>query len=747
MAKTDASNSSDANDTSMSLRLRQDLQFTQRQQGFSGVWVVKDPVSFSHFLFSEREYFLAMLFDGKRSIGEVLTAWQNKFHSRSLTIHQVKSFAIRLVNDNLAVVENLGYGRSLFEANNRSSSRKYAWLANPLAIRFRGINPTAILKEFDWFGRIAFHPAVIVMAMFLAALVLLFLVGNFESVAQRVPAIEMILSTQGILMLVLTMAVVKILHELGHALACRRYGGECFEIGVMLLALIPTLYCNVSDAWMIKDRWKRMMVSFAGIYVEICLAAIAAVFWFLTPPGLLNAMLFNLVLLCSVNTILVNGNPLLRYDGYYLLSDWIEKPNLSTAANTQLTRATSGLFWQTDQSEAFSGGLFLYAVFSFLYRWIVMGVILWGIVTFASRWGAREIGMGISGLLLMAMFFGQAKRMVQTGVAKTGAAQSQSRTGGNSKLSLARSMFSLIVAAALLVFICFIPLPHSVFGEFEVSLAASSPIFAPSDGRIVSIAEPYQQVSAGDHVVRLENLSLQQKTIQHRLELERAKNELKQLESRNQISEQLGGNASADDASTLASKIEVAKKTVAALSERLDAFEEEAARLTVVALSDGIVIPAADRVVLVNGELDSAPEFWLGSLNDSSNRDCLVKSSEHLLTIGDPAKKKITMLVDEQDIAFVESGCSVRLRFDRIRDKAFTGIVGEIFETTIDEPDQAGDSNTQAPIKQFRVMVELKDVPVEAVSGSLGRAKISTASQTIATRVARLFKRAMNTRL
>ena len=733
----------DAANAQMSLRLRGDLQFTQRQQGMSDVWIVKDPVSFTHFLFSEREYYLASLFDGKRTVGEVLIAWQDEFHSRSLSIEQVKFFALRLVNDNLAIVEKLGYGRSLFHVgNNADSKKRVAWLMNPLAIRFRGVNPSWVLKEFDWLARFCFHPAVIVLSLSLAVIVLLFLLGNFESVAQRIPTIETFLSAQGILALVLTLAIVKILHEVGHALACRRYGGECFEIGVMLLALIPTLYCNVSDAWTIKERWKRMMVSFAGMYVEICLAALAAVFWFLTPPGLLNAMLFNVVLFCSVNTILVNGNPLLRYDGYYLLSDWIEIPNLSTAANVQLSRVTTGLFWETDRRVEFSGSLLVYAIGSFVYRWFVVGVILWGISVFATRWGAREIGIGICGLLLMTMFSGQVKRMIHTRSAGSG-------SRSKSVFSWTRSVLTALVAIGLLALVCFIPLPSSVYGEFEVGLTDTIQIFAPNDGEIVLLAEPYESVSKGDEIVRIENKQILQRTIQQELELDRAINELKQLESRDQFSGQMGGNATATgDASSLASRIEVAQKNVASLRERLAAVEKEASRLTVTAPSDGVVLPAGQRVIMASGEFDSdEPEFWLGFLSDPSNRDCLVKSSEHLMTIGNPSMRQVTLLIDEKDIGLVESGQAVRLRFDRIVGRVFRGAVSEIFETTIDEKELGAGSNFGEAKKQFRVMVEMEDLPIEAVSGSLGRAKIATASQTIAARMAWALKQAMNTRL
>ena len=134
----------------------------------------------------------------------------------------------------------------------------------------------------------------------------IFLIGRFDELVYRLPTISQLLSTQSIVGLVVTLSLVKILHELGHALACRRCGGDCFEIGVILLAFIPTLYCNVTDAWTFPEKWKRLLVSYAGIHIELWLACLAAIGWFLTEPGLVNAILFNVMLLCSLNTLLIN---------------------------------------------------------------------------------------------------------------------------------------------------------------------------------------------------------------------------------------------------------------------------------------------------------------------------------------------------------------------------------------------------------------------------------------------------------
>ena len=120
----------------------------------------------------------------------------------------------------------------------------------------------------------------------------------------------------------------KVLHEFGHGLACKRFGGECHEMGVMLLVVTPCLYCNVSDAWMIPSKWRRAAIGAAGMYVELILASLATFLWWFSEPGLVNHLCLNVMFVCSVSTLLFNANPLMRFDGYYILADLLEIPNL-----------------------------------------------------------------------------------------------------------------------------------------------------------------------------------------------------------------------------------------------------------------------------------------------------------------------------------------------------------------------------------------------------------------------------------
>ena len=120
----------------------------------------------------------------------------------------------------------------------------------------------------------------------------------------------------------------KIIHEFGHGLTAKHFGGEVHEMGILFLVLTPALYCDVTDSWLLPNKWKRIWISAAGIYVECFLASIATFVWWYSTPGLLNSLAMATMFICSVNTIMFNANPLLRYDGYYVMADWLEIPNL-----------------------------------------------------------------------------------------------------------------------------------------------------------------------------------------------------------------------------------------------------------------------------------------------------------------------------------------------------------------------------------------------------------------------------------
>lgn len=535
--------------------------------------------------------------------------------------------------------------------------------------------------------------------------------------------------------MVLTIAAIKILHELGHAMACRRFGGECFEIGVILLAFIPTLYCNVSDAWTFRERWKRIMVSFAGMYVEIGLAAIAAVLWLATPPGLLNALLFNVVLLCSVNTLLVNGNPLLRYDGYYMLADWWEKPNLSSHANMAVSKFWLSLFFVPAKSNHPSASVLVYGLLSFVYRWFVLMVILSGVILVLGAAGSYSIGYCVAGLLLVGLLAASITRTVNM------AAGRQFRGW-----SLIRTMVSLTVIVGIGWLVLFMPLPSSVYCTATIEDSDPVRVYAPLDGQLVFVASNYEQIVAGAEVAKIESRSLLRTSQLKSEQVEREQQRLRELRRRmNQEPE-------------LVATIGALEERIRSLIGEQSLLQNEISNLTITAPRPAVVIPGKMNPVPF---LDDPTGRWTGFVNDANNVGCYVSRGEHLLTLGNPDAKVVSLVVNEKDMDFVAVGQHVRIHFEMVPGTVYSGSVTKIqrqevsldqigFDAGLHDADSVYvDPHGRTQLLQTPYRVELGNlkIPRKAFTGSTGRAKISIRRQSVAERLTRLIKRSLATKL
>src|ERR1019366_7475566 len=145
-----------------------------------------------------------------------------------------------------------------------------------------------------------------------------------------------VFASSNLVLLYLGIVVVKVLHELGHAAACKHFGGQVHTLGVMLLFFSPLPYVDVTSSWSFRERWKRIAVASAGVIAELFVAGLAAIFWANTGPGVWHDLAFNMMIAAGVTTLLFNANPLLRYDGYYVFSDLIDLPNLYQRAQQML---------------------------------------------------------------------------------------------------------------------------------------------------------------------------------------------------------------------------------------------------------------------------------------------------------------------------------------------------------------------------------------------------------------------------
>jgi len=219
--------------------------------------------------------------------------------------------------------------------NRYQHSRGLRWrrqMMSPLAVRMPLLDPDRILNRLMPWLRPIFSRWGAALWLLVVGIACLLALANAPALKFAV-ANQDILSPANLLMLWILFPVTKAVHEFAHALAVKMWGGEVHEMGITLLVLVPVPYVDASAAWAFRDKHKRALVGAAGILTELFVAALALFVWLTVEPGLVRAAALNIMLICSLSTLLFNGNPLLRFDGYYVLQDLVEIPNLYSRAS------------------------------------------------------------------------------------------------------------------------------------------------------------------------------------------------------------------------------------------------------------------------------------------------------------------------------------------------------------------------------------------------------------------------------
>ena len=271
------------------------------------------------------------LMDGMRTTDEIWAAANRRLGDRAPTQGELIELLAQLYAADLLQSDISPDVAELFARGRREESgRKRQSFANPLALRIRLWDPDRWLDRIAPALRLIWGGwgAALWLAVVVTALVLLpshwgELTGDFA---------DRMLAGENLIILYLCFPVLKLLHEMGHATALKANGGEVHDLGVILLVLLPVPYVEASAANVLTSKYHRALIGAAGVAVEMFIAAIAFFLWLLVEPGMARAVLFNIMTIAGVSTLIFNGNPLLRYDAYYILSDLAEIPNLGQRA-------------------------------------------------------------------------------------------------------------------------------------------------------------------------------------------------------------------------------------------------------------------------------------------------------------------------------------------------------------------------------------------------------------------------------
>ena len=297
------------------------------------VWyVVEDRIGGKHHRFNFAAYRVISLMDGRRDMGALWTALMADLNDDTPTQDDVIRLLGQLHAADLVLADMTPDIAELFERRAKQQRRKWMGrVGNPIALRVPLFDPDRLLKRMlRWFSPwLGWPGALLWLAVVMPALVIM--PSHWNELSGN--AGERLLASHNLLLLALLFPLVKAVHEFAHGLVCRLRGGEVHEMGLMLLVFYPVPYVDVSNASALVSKWQRALIGAAGMLAELFVAAIAFYFWLTLEPGLARAIAYDVAVLASVTTLFFNANPLLRYDGYYILADLIECPNLGVRAN------------------------------------------------------------------------------------------------------------------------------------------------------------------------------------------------------------------------------------------------------------------------------------------------------------------------------------------------------------------------------------------------------------------------------
>ena len=344
-------------------------------------YILHDPAANQFFRLDPVSHHFVGLLDGTRTVEEAWEFTNERFHDRAPTQNEVVGLLSQMYHANLISLDATVDSETLFKRMKKREAAKTKRAAmNFLFLKIPIFDPAPIIDFLLPFTRWAIGPMGLVLWCALIVVAIMQVIPQWGSFTG---SIDNVLDRDNWIWLMIVFAVIKAIHEFAHGTFCRRFGGEVHDMGIMLLVLYPVPYCDATASWGLKTRFQRAAVGFAGIVVELGISAICAILWANLQQGFLKQMCFNIIFISGIASLAFNANPLLRYDGYYVLSDMLDIPNLAQRANKHVLYWSQRIFFGIQNlrpvtnlaKEAF--WLTFYFFTSWAYRVLVYVAIIW----------------------------------------------------------------------------------------------------------------------------------------------------------------------------------------------------------------------------------------------------------------------------------------------------------------------------------------------------------------------------------
>lgn len=714
----------------LKVRVRPDLEIKPQRYGGQRYFIVKDSVALRYYRFREEELFLLKQFNGKRTLDDVRHQFVENFRPQRLSVVELEKFVQQLLYTGLASVDTPQLGQRLYDRYKEKRKEKIKqFFLNLLFIKVPLFDPERLLAALLPCTRFLFTLPFFFLALTFGVASLLLVLVNWHTFVGKLPNYHEFFTVRNVMFFWVTLAVVKVMHEFGHGLSCKRFGGEVHEMGLLFLVLTPCMYCNVTDSWMLPNKWHRVIIGAAGIYVELILSSIFVWIWWYSDPGLLNTLALSIIFICSVSTVVFNGNPLLRYDGYYILADLIEIPNLRERSNKYLGNLASRIFFGSEavpdpyMPKKRKWFFALYAVLAYIYRWVVAIGILWFLYSFLKPYRLATIGALLAAGSAFSLLVFPAYRVAKT----------LNNRWRSMKVNKLRMTASLATAAAIVAALLLVPFPMHIDAPMILRPQGATTVFVQVPGILdrLFVADG-NEAKPGMALAVLKDPELDKK-------LARIKLQQQQAEKARQIYVAMEQGGLANKA---AIEAEYSSRIIESLKQ-----QQQKLTITVPEEAEGTVF------------LPPKPQE-MGKTYSAGQQFCQV---------GDPAKVEAYVVLQHSDTSLLQRDQTGRIRGQRVWVK-LNGHVGAIVDGTITDVSSTEiedlpqllsnkmggevptttdqDHKSERPqLRSYAVQVQLNESGAALLPGVRGYARIDIGYRSLFWRIKRYLQQTFHFRM
>ena len=502
-----------------------------RPLGNDGRFVIKNPADGKYFTVGEQEAFLFAQLDGLQSNAAICREFERRF-AEPLSDEDLQDFVEMAQRRGLlesSSPEKNGEshdpdddgpddetsGQSI-AGGDATASR--AWTKNLFYLRFSFFDPNRLFDRIEPKIRFFWTRTFVVASAIAMLLAFLIVWSHRQDLISKFPNA---LTWQTVVVVWAAIVVLTTCHECAHGLTCKHFGGEVHEIGFLLIFFTPAFFCNVTDAWLFREKSKRLWVGLAGIYLDLCIWAVAVFVWRVSvQDGLVNYLAWVIISVCGARTFL-NLNPLMKLDGYYILSDWLEIHNLARRGQARWLGLVRWALWGAKRPFAEPRGFLItcYGAASWFFILAFLALLFFGLFRLrSSQWGPIGLGMSlflfflITRGLFRGLTDGEVRRMI---------------TKRHKRTVLWVAGLGLLPTTLLLT-----SANDRIGGSFQVRPKTRMEIRAPETGFLQAIAvEEGSQVSAGMVVGKIHVPDLQSNITKKQAEVRECTANLRRLEA------------------------------------------------------------------------------------------------------------------------------------------------------------------------------------------------------------------------